>query len=193
VGNRHRSGLPRTLRHIFALNSRDRNVSCYLCQFAKVSGFAGAEPGKNLEITPTLTAIRSDAWETYPSGTLENGDPDYDLGLTVKWGVTPNMTATATVNPDFSQVEADCRPARRQRTVRPLLLGEASFFLEGADFFRTPLQTVYTRTVADPGWGRNWTGKEGRNVVGAFVARDELTNLLIPGASVPRRPACPTR
>ena len=28
------------------------------------------------------------------------------------------------------------------------------FFLEGSDFFETPLQAVYTRAVADPAWGQ---------------------------------------
>ena len=42
------------------------------------------------------------------------------------------------------------------------------------------MQAVFTRTVADPEWGAKVTGKEGRNAVGVFVARDRQNNLLVP-------------
>jgi hypothetical protein len=55
------------------------------------------------------------------------------------------------------------------------------FFLEGADIFSDRLSAVYTRTVGDPLWGVKLTGREGGHTVGGFVARDEVTNLVIPG------------
>ena len=39
----------------------DRNVSCYLCQISKMTGFAGVTPGLNMELVPTLTSGRTDA------------------------------------------------------------------------------------------------------------------------------------
>ena len=32
---------------------------------------------------------------------------DTQIGVTTSWGFTPNMTLNATLNPDFSNVEAD--------------------------------------------------------------------------------------
>jgi hypothetical protein len=54
------------------------------------------------------------------------------------------------------------------------------FFLEGIDFFTTPVQAVFTRTVADPFGGAKLTGKQGGNAVGLFVTRDRINNLLLP-------------
>ncbi|HJZ12295.1 MAG TPA: hypothetical protein VJ521_09100, partial [Acidobacteriota bacterium] len=54
------------------------------------------------------------------------------------------------------------------------------FFLEGIDFFSTPLDAVFTRTVADPSFGVKLSGKEGKNNVGLFVTRDEINNLIFP-------------
>jgi hypothetical protein len=51
---------PRDQRVRMSNNPQDRNRSCYLCQFGKFTGFANAEPGKALEIVPTLTAAQSD-------------------------------------------------------------------------------------------------------------------------------------
>jgi len=43
----------------------------------------------------------------YPDAPLERGDPDYEAGLTAKWGITPDLILNGAYNPDFSQVEAD--------------------------------------------------------------------------------------
>ncbi|MGH9868918.1 MAG: DUF5916 domain-containing protein [Candidatus Polarisedimenticolia bacterium] len=177
---------PRDLRRLLALQPRDRNVSCYLCQVQKIVGFSGAEPGRNLEVSPTLTSVRTDAWGQDPAdtdtfGEMESGDPDTDLGVTARWGMTPNLTASGTINPDFSQVEADAAQLDVNEQFALFFPEKRPFFMEGADFFNTPLRAVHTRTVADPDWGAKLSGKEGRHALGAFVANDAITNLLIPG------------
>jgi uncharacterized protein DUF5916/cellulose/xylan binding protein with CBM9 domain len=171
---------PRDRRRLYALGKRDRNVSGYLNQIQKIVGFSGAEPGRNLEVTPTFTAVRSDVADQTP-GDLEKGDPDYDLGVTARWGITPNLTAGGAINPDFSQVEADAAQLNVNEQFALFYPEKRPLFLEGGDFFETPLRAVYTRTVADPAWGVKLTGKEGRHALGAFVARDEQLNLLVPG------------
>ena len=52
---------PRAQRVRISNNPQDRNRNCYLCQFGKFTGFANAEPGKALEVVPTLTATRTDS------------------------------------------------------------------------------------------------------------------------------------
>jgi hypothetical protein len=172
---------PRQHRHQIANVPFDRNLNCFLCQTAKVTGFAGVEPGRNLEVTPTLTAQRTDRRPDFPQGSLESGSVDGDLGVTAMWGVTPNLTLGATLNPDFSQVEADAAQLDVNTQFALFFPEKRPFFLEGADYFSTPLQTVHSRNVADPSWGLRLTGKEGHHAVGAFVVEDERTNLLIPG------------
>ncbi len=173
---------PRDRRYLFALQPRDRNTSCYLCQVQTIVGFAGAEPGRNLELTPTATATRTDIDDDAASPGLEAGEPDYELGGTAKWGITPNMTASGAINPDFSQVEADSAQLSVNEQFALFFPEKRPFFLEGADFFQTPLTAFYSRTVADPLWGAKLTGKEGRSAIGAVVARDEQVNFLFPGS-----------
>src|SRR6266850_2433640 len=180
---------PRDRRFLFALNRRDRNRSCYLCQVAKIVGFSGATPGANIEITPTLTAIRSDEKPhfielgdpAFLNEPLIRGDPHYELGLTGKWGITPNMIASGTLNPDFSQVEADAAQLKVNEAFALFFPEKRPFFLEGSDYFETPIQAVYTRTVLDPSWGAKLTGKQGKNVIGFFAAEDAKVNLIFPG------------
>ncbi len=173
---------PREARHRILSHVRSRNVNCILCQFNKLTGFAGITSGQNIEINPTVTAGRTDAMDmsTFPDGSLERGPVQTENGVTAKWGVTPNVILNAAVNPDFSQVEADVAQLEINRRFALFYPEKRPFFLEGADFFLTPLQAVFTRTVADPLWGAKLTGKAGRTAMGFFAAQDTLTNLVFP-------------
>ena len=175
---------PRSQRARISSHPLDRNISCYLCQESKMTGFAGVTPGKNLEIAPTATATRTDRREDFPQGSLTEGDVESDLGLTAKWGITPNLTLNAALNPDFSQVEADAAQLDVNNQFALFFPEKRPFFLEGADFFSTPFQAVFSRNVADPTWGVKLTGKEGKHAIGVFAARDDRTNLIFPGSNL---------
>jgi len=171
---------PRDSRHRIAAARLDRNNGCVLCQVPRVTGIEGLEPGRNLEIDPTLTATRTDRRAAFPDGPLEAGDPDYDPGLSVRWGVTPDLTLNATIRPDFSQIEADAAQLDVNERFALFFPEKRPFFLEAIDLFATPLQAVFTRTVADPEWGVKLTGKVDRNALGLFATQDEVNSLLIP-------------
>ena len=119
---------PRSQRYIHRTQRQDRNRNCYLCQVSKLTGLEGITPGRNIELDPTLTAERNDVRDDLASGDLEEGDVDVEPGLTARWGMTPNLTLNAAINPDFYQVEADVeggepaparRPKPRPRPVQP--------------------------------------------------------------------------
>ena len=173
---------PRSRRHQIMGTTVDPDDNCLLCQIPKVTGFAGATPGRNLEFDPTLTGHRTDVRQGFPDGSMEAGDPEADLGLTARWGITPNLTFSGAVNPDFSQVEADAAQLDVNTQFALFFPEKRPFFMEGADYFDTYLSVVHTRTVADPAWGVKLTGKEGKNGLGLFVTQDEVTNLLLPGS-----------
>jgi hypothetical protein len=175
---------PRNVRHQLSPIPLDPDNSCFFCQVPKVTGFAGATPGRNLEIAPTLTAGRTDRQEAFPEGGLEAGSEETDLGLTARWGITPNLVLSGAVNPDFSQVEADAAQLDVNTQFALFYPEKRPFFQEGADFFGTPFSIIHTRTVADPAWGIKVTGKEGANGLGLFVAEDDVTSLLLPASQL---------
>ncbi|MBL8143164.1 MAG: carbohydrate binding family 9 domain-containing protein [Acidobacteria bacterium] len=172
--------LPRSLRHRMRSSPTDRSRACGICQFDKLTGFEAITPGRNLEFAPTVTTHRTDERDTFPGGRLTAGDPDADVGLSARWGLTPNVTMNGALNPDFSQVEADVAQLDVNTRFALSYPEKRPFFLEGNDFFGTPLDLVFTRTIADPRWGAKVTGKEGAHAFGAFVTRDEVANLLFP-------------
>ena len=171
---------PRADRVRMSANRMDRGRNCYLCQLGKIEGFAAAEPGRGLEVVPAVTASRTDERDT-AANDLVAGDADGELGVNVRWGITPDLIANLALNPDFSQVEADVPQLDVNNQFALYFPETRPFFLEGADFFSTPLEAVFTRTVADPDIGAKLTGTRNDNTFGIFAAEDAVTNLLFPG------------
>ncbi|MCX6551166.1 MAG: DUF5916 domain-containing protein [Acidobacteria bacterium] len=171
---------PRNVRHRISSQRRDRNIACLLCQENKIAGLEGLAQGRNVEFDPTATFSRTDTRESPTDSSLANGDPNADAGLTARWSVTSSMTLNGAINPDFSQVEADVAQLDVNQRFALFYPEKRPFFLEGIDYFTTPIQAVFTRTVADPYFGAKLTGKQGGNAMGLFVTRDRINNLLLP-------------
>lgn len=171
---------PRDVRHQIGAHKVDRNNTCELCQFFRFRGFAGLASGRNLELTPTLTYDHTDRAPS-PGESLSSKDDQVEAGASLRWGITRSMTLSATYNPDFSQVESDELQLSANQRFALFYPEKRNFFLEGSDFFSTQVQTVFTRTVADPRWGLKLTGKPAnRSALGLFVAEDEVNNVLLP-------------
>ncbi len=183
-GERHRWGF-QVVRTIPSKNETDvwapisRDVAGFLPQMGLLDGLTDLSTSRNLEILPTLTAIQFGSLDT-GTGVFEDGDPDPEGGLNVKYGVTPNLTFDYTYNPDFSQIESDI-PQVEVNQRFPLFYPELRpFFLEGQEIFQVPGQVnlVHTRTIVDPRQGAKLTGKAGNTTVGVLVANDEAPGLV---------------
>ncbi len=171
---------PRDVRHRITSHRRDRSIACLLCQLNGLDGLRGMTAGRNLELDPTLTARRTDLRAAPPAGPMDAGPVTADPGLSLRWSPTPNLALNAAANPDFSQVEADVAQLDVNTRFALYYPEKRPFFLEGADVFLTPIQAVFTRTVADPAGGVKFTGKAGRNAFGFFGTYDRINNLLLP-------------
>ncbi|MEA5446432.1 DUF5916 domain-containing protein [Gammaproteobacteria bacterium AB-CW1] len=170
---------PRDYSRRFALSPLERGQDCYLCQVQRVDGFAGVKAGRSLEFTPEVSLGQRE----FPRADGEGRETERDsnLGATVQWALTPSLTLTGTVNPDFSQVAADPleldinQPFGVQRQER------RPFFQESADLFQTPMESVQTRNLVEPSDGIKLAGQLGAQAVGFFHVRDRQLNLIRPG------------
>ena len=138
---------------------------------------------KNVELKPYgISRVTTDRLRT-PA--LSN-DPDGDIGLDAKYGVTANLTADVTANTDFAQVEVDEQQVNLTR-FNLVFPEKRDFFLEGRgifDFARSgPMSSTtsvvpslfYTRRIGLNGSrvipidvGGRLTGKVGRFGIGAM-------------------------
>ena len=172
---------PRDRSNRIANNPQDRDISCYLCQIGKLRGMSNLKTSRNLEVIPTLTSTAIQTRDP-AAGNWNSQAVDPDAGVDVRWGITQDIYLNATLNPDFSQVEADRAQLDINNTFSLFFPERRTFFLDGADYFDTFEDLVYTRNIANPDYGIKLTGKTGRHTYGLLTANDESTSFLIPRA-----------
>ena len=177
-GEPHRWGF-QIVRTIFGKDEADvwspvsRGLAGFLTQMGVLDGLTNLSTSRNLEILPTVTAIRIGSLDA-STGTFDEATHP-EGAVNVKYGVTPNLTADFTYNPDFSQIESDT-PQIEVNQRFPLFYPELRpFFLEGQEVFTVPGQVnlLHTRTIVDPRYGGKLTGKVGNTTLGVLVANDE--------------------
>jgi hypothetical protein len=173
---------PRSTRHTLTIFPWDRNNNNSLSNMGKLVGFSGMNAVKNLEIDPTSSMVLTQERADETSGKFIDRNHHPNFGFSSRWNVSPNMVLSTAVNPDFSNIEADDAQMDINTQFALSYSERRPFFIEGAELFRTNLWAVYTRTLADPSAGLKLTGKEGKNSVGFFSARDDITNILLPGS-----------
>jgi hypothetical protein len=125
--------------------------------FGRLTGLEQLRQARRLEMVPySLARLRN--------APVQPGDPfrsryapGAEAGADVRFGLTSNLTLTATVNPDFGQVEAD--PSEVNLTAFETFLPERRpFFAEGLDVFDFRIiprgagseQLLYSRRIGRP-------------------------------------------
>jgi hypothetical protein len=100
-------------------------------------------------------------------------------GLDSKIVIKDSLVLDTTINPDFGQIESDDPQVTVNQRFEVFFPEKRPFFQENSNFFRTPLQLVFTRRISDPLYGVRLTGKTGPWAIGSMIANDRS-----PGTSV---------
>ncbi len=131
-------------RHIFRKQEDDmwqyipKDAAGMVSYFGLLKGIKGIKMPMHVEILPyAVTNLH-----TYPA---QQGDPfasgrdvEFNAGLDGKIGITSDLTADFTINPDFGQVEAD--PSQVNLSAYETFFEEKRpFFIEGKNIFQFPL------------------------------------------------------
>ena len=137
-----------------------------------------------LEVLPAITYARNK--------THENGDyvkeNNFEPSLTMKYGLTSELVLDATINPDFSQVEADAQQVEVNQRFpvnyperRPFFLeGNENFGFAGNSDFGPVRSVVNTRTIVSPIAAAKITGKLGpKNILSTIYAVDRANEDLV--------------
>ncbi len=147
---------------------RRANAS-FLAQSGTLQDLTGLRRGLVMDVNPFATGKALGA--EGPRGWEYDVRPE--VGVNARWGITPGLTLAATVNPDFSQVEADVGQVTVNERFAVFFPEKRPFFLEGIEQFNTPNRLIYTRRIVNPVGGAKLTGKIGRTNVGFLSAVDD--------------------
>ncbi|MCH2449749.1 MAG: carbohydrate binding family 9 domain-containing protein [Gracilimonas sp.] len=160
-----------------------QNDNAMVSKYGRLNGISDLKEPRRLEITPYVSAEVTRAPE------LSTDNPYYNrnqlggsIGGDIKYGVTSDLTLTATINPDFGQVEAD--PAVINLSANENFFSERRpFFLEGNDIFQFGNTKTFSRfgnpvTFYSRRIGRPPRGSANRAGIDAeFVDRPDFTTI----------------
>jgi hypothetical protein len=97
-------------------------------------GLQGIRQGRRLEVLPYSVASLTRAPVEAGNPFYRRNDPTVAMGVDLRYGLTPNLTLSATLNPDFGQVEAD--PSQVNLSAYESYFSEKRpFFMEGSNIF----------------------------------------------------------
>jgi hypothetical protein len=164
---------PRDFRYAFHSARLRRGADCLVCFTHPLTGLTGLPDAAHFVAAPYVTAQQVARPEAGLGSGLESEDAEFDAGVDVKWNPTANHAVDLTVNPDFSQIEADVPQILVNQRFAVFFPEKRPFFLEGFDLFDTPLQVAYTRTITDPQAGVRATGKIGDTAYTLLITKDE--------------------
>jgi hypothetical protein len=173
----------------------DRNVSGFLVKHGKITGLDEIKTERTLEIVPSITVSQTGTRKrTIPNAGYNNPigrfDPVFnpnglqdpgkfvndpikqEIGVNLKYTITPNVTLDAAVNPDYAEIEADAPVVTANQRFPIFFEEKRPFFLEGKEIFQSPLQPFYSRTIIDPDFAAKLTGKIGKTSFGFLGASD---------------------
>ncbi len=148
-----------------------RASASFLIQSGTLKSLTGLRRGLVMDVAPEFTSRLNGA--PVSPATYRYNKIDPELGVNVRWGVTQNLSAAGTVNPDFSQVEADVGQVTVNQRFALFFPEKRPFFLEGLEQFDTPNALIYTRRITSPVAGAKLAGKLGGTAVAYIGAVDD--------------------
>jgi hypothetical protein len=169
-----------------------RKVEGRLAQAATLSGLEGISPGREIELIPygIMRGFRAldtrDPYNPYFQNAVAQGQ----FGMDAKFVIHDHFVLDLTANPDFSQVESEDPQITVNQRFEVYFPEKRPFFLENEDYFRTPIDLLFTRNIEDPSAGIRLTGKEGPYSVGLIATDDRSPGLAVPSFCPAASPVC---
>lgn len=173
---------PRDSRRQYSWSALSRDNPCFPCQFGTLTGIENVKPGGTFELLPSVIGFQSGQIRDFdtPTSGLANSKADGAASLGVQYAFTPSLTAEATYNPDFSQVESDAAQIDVNAAFALFYPERRPFFQEGNDLFPSWQNVFYTRSINDPVVAAKLTGRMNRTSLAYVGARDEHSPIVIP-------------
>ncbi|HET6528350.1 MAG TPA: DUF5916 domain-containing protein, partial [Balneolaceae bacterium] len=121
-----------------------QSSSGFVSQYGILKGVKNLGQPERLEIAPYISTNLTRAPGLSANPFYQQNEWDASIGADIQYGLSSNFTLTATINPDFGQVEAD--PAVINLSAFETFFPEQRpFFLEGTDIFQFGSTETFSR------------------------------------------------
>ncbi|MCX7833344.1 MAG: carbohydrate binding family 9 domain-containing protein [Ignavibacteria bacterium] len=173
---------PRENRYQYSFIKINRNDPTLFTNYATLKGISNVKAGKNIELIPYILGSQKGSKSDFNNvdSEFENEKIKINTGFNLKYSFTSNLIGEFTLNPDFSQVEADASVINMNNTYAIFYTEKRPFFNEGANIFKSFFRTVYTRSINNPLFAIKLTGKVNKSEIGFISAYDKKTPFIVP-------------
>ena len=171
--------LPREKRSQIVWGGFDRTNPCFLCQMGTLKGIQGIKQRGNIEFLPAIVGSQNS--ELDQNNILQKGTALGQASLGVKYSLSSDQVAEFTINPDYSQVEADEEQVDVNTTFALFFPEKRPFFNAGNDLIDTWINAIYTRSINNPIASGRMINRGQKNSWYLLSAMDEDSPYIIPG------------
>ena len=158
----------------------DRDNGCRVCQTTDIIEMKDIKIEKRREVLPYYFSSLSAVKRT-PSGKMESDKIYSRLGVGINFDLSKTTSFEASINPDFSQVEADVTLIDINSPVSLRYPERRPFFNRGMDIVNFKQDVFYSRSISSPQFASKilYQGKNSRFFM--LTAMDLNTRYLIGG------------
>lgn len=173
---------PRSMQRTYSWSAIGQDEACVICEYGTLGGMRDVRSASGSEFLPALVGSQGASLtdSDNPNSGFDNHSAEVEPSLGLKYSFNSNLVTDITLNPDFSQVEADDELIDVNESFALFFPEKRPFFQEGSDLYQTPIQTVYTRSINNPSLAAKLTGRSSSASVGYIGASDSDSPVMIP-------------
>jgi hypothetical protein len=159
-------------------NKFDRGNDCFACQIDTYIELEGVNPKKRLEFLPYVSGNYVGSSDR---NKISYDKPNFRAGLSARYDLSSSTALDFTINPDFSQVEADVTRININSPFAVNYPERRPFFNEGNDILSSYGDAVYTRSINNPIFASKLVNQGSKQRVYFLTSYDKDTPYLVPG------------
>ena len=159
----------------------DRSDPCWVCQVTDKLIMNDIVYKGKTELLPYVSSNISGQRQTVYTDPIEYGKIKGDVGIGINYDFSPSSSIEATINPDFSQIEADETQIDINSSFALDYPELRPFFNKGMDLLKFMDRGFYSRTINSPSFASKFVnlGKKSGTIL--LNAIDEVSPYLIGG------------
>ena len=157
----------------------DRENSCKLCQLDHTIVMNDISYKKNLDFLPYVSSNLSGEREKfYDRVSYEKTQFNYGIGVNLE--INKNLSLEATLNPDFSQVEADVTKIDINSPTAINYPERRPFFNRGIDVLDYTMDVFYSRSINNPSFASKVLNQGRKSRIYMLTAIDQDSPYIVP-------------
>jgi hypothetical protein len=105
---------------------------------------------------------------------------EHSFGIDAKYDFSTSKTLAITINPNYTEVEADIAKQSINNPFTIFQPEKRTFFKSVTEYYNSLIPVVYTRNIINPRLGASFVGDNGVDSFSAFAADDRETQVIVP-------------